>query len=146
MLVVVQNHVFQYGAETQRLENIGFALRCEVDGFRVAAAFDIEDAILAPAMLVVSDEMTLRIGRKGGLASAAEAEKQRRTAGFLVRRNFSGRMPGYLQPLLALRWWVTHSSDYARARATSRVFSKRPMRWAWQTMEAMVLMTDSGTA
>lgn len=86
MLVVVQNHVFQYGAETQRLENIGFALRCEVDGFRVAAAFDIEDAILAPAMLVVSDEMTLRIGRKGGLASAAEAEKQRRTAGFLVRR------------------------------------------------------------
>jgi hypothetical protein len=50
--------------------------RCEVDCFHVAAAFNIEDAFITPAMLVVSGEMALRIGGKGSFARAAEAEKQ----------------------------------------------------------------------
>src|SRR5258705_11685594 len=75
MLVVVQNHVFQHGAETQRLEDIRFALRCEVDCFRVATAFNVEDAFITPAMLVVSDELTLGIGGKRSFSSPAEARK-----------------------------------------------------------------------
>ena len=37
-------------------------------------------------MLVVADEVPLRIGGKRGLARAAEAEEQRRRAGLFVRR------------------------------------------------------------
>jgi hypothetical protein len=61
VLVVVQDYFFQNGTEAQRLENLRFALRCEVDCFCLAAAFDVEDAIVAPAMLVILDEMTLLV-------------------------------------------------------------------------------------
>ena len=76
-VVFIEHHVFEYRAEAQRPENIRLALWREVDRLRVAAAFDIEDAVVAPAVLVVADEMALRVGGESGLARAAEAEEQR---------------------------------------------------------------------
>ena len=55
-VVFIEHHVFEYRAEAQRLENVRLALGREVDRLRVAAAFDIEDAILAPAVLVVANQ------------------------------------------------------------------------------------------
>src|SRR4051812_11892995 len=76
-VILVEHHVFQHRAEAERLENVRLALGGEVDRLRVAATFDIEDAIVAPAVLVVADEMALWIGRERRLARAAEAKEQR---------------------------------------------------------------------
>jgi hypothetical protein len=86
VVVLIEHHVFEHGAETKRLEDVGFALGCKVDGLGVAAAFDVKDAVVAPAMLVIADEMALRIGGKRRLARATETEEQRRHTGLLVRR------------------------------------------------------------
>ena len=84
--VVLEHDVFQHRAEAQGLEDVRLVLRREVDGLGVAAAFDVEDAVVAPAMLVVADEVALRVGGERRLAGAAQAEQQRRAAGLLVRR------------------------------------------------------------
>ena len=52
----------------------------ELDGLGVAAAFEIEDAVRAPAVLVVADQGAVRIGRERGLARAGQAEEQRAVA------------------------------------------------------------------
>ena len=48
--------------------NIRLSLFGEIDGLRVAAALEVEDTILVPTMLVVTDEGSLGIGGEGGLA------------------------------------------------------------------------------
>ena len=45
--------------------------------FRVAAAFEIEDAVLRPAMFVVADQRTVRIRRERRLTGARETEEDR---------------------------------------------------------------------
>jgi hypothetical protein len=45
--------------------------------FGVAAALEIEDALVGPAVLVVADERAVRIGRERGLARAGEPKEQR---------------------------------------------------------------------
>ncbi len=75
--VGVDGDVLQHGAEMaggvpdQRLQ-----VFAEVDGLGVAAAFEIEDAVVAPTVLVVADQRPLRVGGEGGLAGAGEAEEQ----------------------------------------------------------------------
>ena len=82
----LEHDVLQHGAEAQRLEDVRLALRRQVDRLGVAAAFDVEDAVVAPAVLVVADEVALRIGRERRLAGAGQAEEQRRAPGLLVGR------------------------------------------------------------
>ena len=48
-----------------------------MDALRVAASFDIEDAVIAPAMFVVADQAAGRIGRERRLARARETEEER---------------------------------------------------------------------
>ena len=81
--LVVEDHVFQHAAEAERVENIGLVFRREVDGFGVAAALDVEDAVVAPDVFVVADEPAFRVGGKRGLARAGEAEEHGRM--FLLR-------------------------------------------------------------
>src|SRR6185295_20362116 len=47
------------------------------DGLRVAAAFEVEDAAVAPSVFVVADELARRIARERRLARAREAEEER---------------------------------------------------------------------
>ena len=46
--IVIEHDVLQHRAEAQRLENVRLAFRREVDRLGVAAAFDVEDAVVAP--------------------------------------------------------------------------------------------------
>ncbi len=74
--VFVHHHVFEHGAKAAgRSVDLGFGLGREADRLRVAAAFEVEDAVFAPAMLVVADQRAIRIGRQRGLAGARQAEK-----------------------------------------------------------------------
>jgi hypothetical protein len=45
-----------------RGEDVRLVHRREADGLRVAAALEVEHAIVAPAVLVVADEDALRVG------------------------------------------------------------------------------------
>ena len=40
-----------------------------------AAALEVKNAVIVPAVLVVADEKTLGIGGKGGLAGAGKSEE-----------------------------------------------------------------------
>ena len=86
--IFIEHDVLQHGAEAQRLENIRLVLRRKIDRLGVAAAFDVEDSVVAPAVLVVADQMTLRVGGERRLAGAGQAEEQART-----RRSFCRRWP-----------------------------------------------------
>ena len=54
--------------------------RAKPDRLGVAAALEIEDAVAAPAMLVVADQHAVRVGRQRRLAGAGEAEEDRHVA------------------------------------------------------------------
>ncbi len=58
-------------------EDLGLALAPQADHLGVAAALEVEDAVVAPAVLVVADQRALGIGREGRLAGAREAEEER---------------------------------------------------------------------
>ena len=45
----------------------------KVDNFSVASAFEVEYAVVIPAMLVITDQKTLRIGRQSGLSGTGQA-------------------------------------------------------------------------
>ena len=64
----------------RRLEDLRLGLRREPDHLRVAAAFDVEDAVVAPAVLVVADQPPLGIGGERRLARSREAEEHRDAA------------------------------------------------------------------
>src|SRR4051812_1558257 len=82
--IILEDNVLEHRTETERLENIRLTFVRKVYCLRVATAFDVEDAVVAPDVFVVSDEMTLRIGREGRLPRAAESEEQRRHTALLV--------------------------------------------------------------
>ncbi len=77
----VDRHILQHRAEALgRGVDLRLGLRGQLDGLGVAAALEIEHAVIAPAMLVVADQHA--IGRCGErrLAGAGEAEEDRRIA------------------------------------------------------------------
>src|SRR5205807_2092530 len=49
----------------------------DADRLRIAAAFEVEDAAVAPAVLVIADQPARRIGRQRRLAGAAQPEEKR---------------------------------------------------------------------
>ena len=48
--------------------DIGFGVLIQVDDLCVAAALEVEHAVVVPAVLVIADQQTLGIGGQGGLA------------------------------------------------------------------------------
>ena len=85
--VLVDDHVLEDRPERAgRLVDLRLGLGRQADHLRVAPALDVEDAAVAPAVLVVSDQRTVGVGGKRRLAGAAQTEEQRRASGLPVRR------------------------------------------------------------
>src|SRR5262249_31054891 len=79
----VDYDVLEHGAESMRGgPNFGLGFLRELDDLRVTAALEIEYPVGGPAVLVVADEGTSRIGGKRRLAGAREAEEDGDVAGF----------------------------------------------------------------
>ena len=55
-------------------------LRRQVDDLGIAAAFEVEDAALTPAMLIVADQLSMRVRRERRLSRARQTEEQRDVA------------------------------------------------------------------
>jgi hypothetical protein len=61
--VLVDDHVLEHRPERmRRAPDLGLRLGREADHLRVAAALHIEDPVVAPAVLVVADQMALGVG------------------------------------------------------------------------------------
>ena len=71
----VDGHVLEEGVAADGVVDVGLTVLVEVDDLGVATAFEVEDAVVVPAVFVVTDEETLGVGREGGLAGAGEAEE-----------------------------------------------------------------------
>ena len=80
MIRLVVDHVFQHGSEPQRIKDLRFGLPSQIDRLGVTATFDVEDAVIGPAMFVVADQLPLWIGRQRRLACSGQAEQDRRLA------------------------------------------------------------------
>src|SRR5581483_6843760 len=55
IVVLVQNNVLQHGTKTERLKNVGLAFRCKINRLGITTAFDVENSVVAPNMLIVTD-------------------------------------------------------------------------------------------
>lgn len=71
----VENNILQDGSELDGVENVGLCLGRETNALSVAASLDVENTPVTPAVLVVSDQSTLRVRREGGLASTGKTEE-----------------------------------------------------------------------
>lgn len=71
----VEDDVLEDGAKADGAVNVGLLLGGQTNGLGVAAALDVEDTLVGPAVLVVTDEGTLGVGREGGLASTGKTEE-----------------------------------------------------------------------
>ena len=60
--------------------DLRLGLRGELDHLRVAPAFEVEDTVVAPPVLVVADQPASGIGGQRGLAGAGETEEEGRVA------------------------------------------------------------------
>ena len=68
---LIENDIFENSAKAlSSCENLRLGLGRQPDGLCVAATLKVEDAVSAPAMLIVTDQGAGRVGRQGGLASA----------------------------------------------------------------------------
>lgn len=71
----VEDNVLENGAEADGVENIWFLLCRKTNALGVAATLNVEDTSVGPAVLVITDEGTLRVGGKSSLSGTGEAEE-----------------------------------------------------------------------
>src|SRR4029077_2810623 len=84
--VLIEDDILEHSTKSQSLENIRLALGRKINRLCVAAAFDVEDPVIAPNVFVVANEMTLRISRECGFSRAAETEEQGRHSRLFICR------------------------------------------------------------
>mmetsp|Transcript_2691 Transcript_2691/g.7620 ORF Transcript_2691/g.7620 Transcript_2691/m.7620 type:complete len:286 (-) Transcript_2691:1238-2095(-) len=68
--VVVVDHILQNGAEADGIVDVRLRHGIQVDALGVASAFDVEHALVAPAVLVIANEGAALVGGQRGLAGA----------------------------------------------------------------------------
>lgn len=73
--VLVEDDILENGAVSDGTVDFRLLLAAEADALCVAASLDVENARVGPAVLVVTDQGTLRVGREGGLAGAGKTEE-----------------------------------------------------------------------
>lgn len=67
--VLVKDHILQHRPEADGVVDLRLAGLLEADALSVAAALDVEHAVVAPAVLIVSDQGPCGVSGKGGLPS-----------------------------------------------------------------------------
>ena len=75
LAVGVNSDVLQECVAGDGAVDVGLSLLVEVDHLSVAATLIVEHAFVVPSMLVVADELTLRVGRQCGLTRTRETEE-----------------------------------------------------------------------
>lgn len=74
--VGVEDDVLEDGTVADGAIDIGLLLSGEANALGVAATFNVEDTVVAPAVLIVTDQGTVGVGRQCGLAGARQTEEE----------------------------------------------------------------------
>ena len=53
----IERHIFQHAAEAERVPDLRLVLLRQLDALGVASTFEVENAVSAPAMLVVANQI-----------------------------------------------------------------------------------------
>ena len=75
LAVLVYRNVFQQGVATDGVVDVRFGFLVQVDDLGIAAAFEVEHTFVVPAVFVVADQQTFRIGGQGRFTRAGESEE-----------------------------------------------------------------------
>ena len=73
----IEDDILEDSAEADGGKDLGLLILGQVDALGIAAAFDVEDTIVGPAVLVVANQASVKIGREGRLAGAGEPKEER---------------------------------------------------------------------
>lgn len=83
MNIVIELDVLEDRSESNGVVNFWFLLTIESSTFGVAASFDVENTFitlsdfrLPPAVLIITDQPSLRISRQGSLSCTRESKKK----------------------------------------------------------------------
>ena len=75
LAVLIQGNVLKQRITSDSVVDIRLRLFIQVDNLRIAAALEVLYTVVIPAVLVITDEKTFRVGRKGSLASSGKSEE-----------------------------------------------------------------------
>ena len=71
----IQGNVLKQSVALDGVVDIRLGFFVQVDDLSIAAALEVKDAVVVPAVLIVADQQALRVGGQGGLAGAGQAEE-----------------------------------------------------------------------
>lgn len=71
----VEDNVLKDGAELDGVVNIWLLLSGETNALGVAASLNVEDTGVGPAVLVITNELSVLVGGEGGLAGSGKTEE-----------------------------------------------------------------------
>lgn len=57
--IFFKSDVFQDSTEFHGVIDLGLFIRAETDTFSIAASFDVEDSLVSPDVLVITDQFTI---------------------------------------------------------------------------------------
>ena len=77
LTLCIKSNILKKRISLDRIVNIWLGFLVQIDDLRIASTFKIEDSIIIPSMLVVTDQKTLRIGRKSCLSCSGKSEENR---------------------------------------------------------------------
>ena len=75
LALCIQSNVFKQSITANGIINVRLRLFVQVDNLGIAATLKVKYAVVIPAMLVITDQKTLRIGRQSGLSGTGQAEE-----------------------------------------------------------------------
>ena len=84
LALAVNGNVLQQSVALDGVVDIRLRVLIQVDDLGVAAALEVEDAVVVPAVLVIADEQTLGVGGQGGLAGAGQTEEDGSVLALLI--------------------------------------------------------------
>ena len=64
----IDRDILKHSTRFNCIINVRFILDRQVNGFCIASTLEIEDSIIIPSMLIISDQESVRISRECGLS------------------------------------------------------------------------------
>ena len=69
-------HIFEDSAVPDSPVDIRFLFKSQINCFRIAASFEVEDLIISPGVFIIANQHTFGISRESGFAGARQPEKK----------------------------------------------------------------------
>ena len=78
LAVSIYRYILQQSVTFDSLVDIGLGFFIQIDNFSIATAFVVEYAFVVPSVLVVTDQLTFRVGRQSRLTGTGQTEEDSR--------------------------------------------------------------------